>query len=284
MPIGKPSALDKLKMVYQEIIEGCSYSPKGFFIKHLCEIEQIELVRKRIEFVDFYIQQGIPLEEERLAIIRNNGEWTDQQEGDISAYKLTITDNENLIPSLMEAQRPGIRKVIENHKKTLINLLIERKQLIGTTAEELAEKDGTYFLAYLTLFKDRSCNQPIFKKWEDFESLEEPEIDKYMNAIDESIGHINDGSIRRIASLPFFLNAFSYSREAIYTFLNKPIYLLTNYQVHLFSLGSRNLSTISQSEGSPPECSDDSSIEEIVKWYDTQYSVMLGKRHQANNS
>ena len=112
-------------MVYQEIIEGCSYSPKGFFIKHLCEIEQIELVRKRIEFVDFYIQQGIPLEEERLAIIRNNGEWTDQQEGDISAYKLTITDNEKLIPSLMEAQRPGIRKVIENHKKTLVHHILQ---------------------------------------------------------------------------------------------------------------------------------------------------------------
>lgn len=270
-------------MVYQEIIEGCSYSPKGFFIKHLCEIEQIELTRKRIELVNDYVARGIPTEEERLTRLKEDGEWSDEKENDIVAYRQTLSDNERLIHTIIQQQQAGIRKVIEEHRQSLIKLLIERKTAIGITAEELTQKDSTYFMAYLALYRDRACLKPLFDSWEDFEALEEDKSTDYLQAIDNVLDRMNEQNIRKISVMPFFLNAFSYCKESIHTFLNKPISRLTNYQVHLFSLGSRNLNILSQSEGSPPDYFDKVSVDDILKWYDLQYSIIIGKRKQANH-
>lgn len=272
--------IDELKLIYQEIIEGCSYISDGYFVKHLCELEQIELTRKRIEFVQSYIKQGVPTEQERLIYLKENDEWGNQQEEDIKAYRQTIADTEKTLSSVIIQQQQSIKQIIESHKKELIRLLYRRREAIGTTAETLAEQDGTYFLAFLSLYKDRECNSRLFDTWEDFELLDDIDSQKYIRNIDITLERINEKNIKKIGCLPFFLNPFSYCKEAIHTFLNKPIYKLTNYQVHLFSTGSRNLNILAQSEASPPDYFDKVTIDEILKWYDTQYSVIIGKRNK----
>lgn len=267
-------------MVYQEIIQGGSHSPKGYYVKHLCELEQIELTRKRLEFIHSYIEHGIPTESERIERLKQDEDWSNEKEEDIKAYRQTISDNEKMILGIIPQQQPAIRKLIDENRKTLSNLLIERRNLIGITSEELANKDSSYFLAYLSLFKDPSFSKPLFNRWEEFEALDEVDSSGYLEAIDIALEKITEQNIRRISALPFFLNAFSYSKESIYTFLNKPISLLTNFQVHLFSLGSRNLNIISQAEGSPPDYFDKVCADEIIKWYDTQYQIILSKRNK----
>jgi len=268
-------------MVYQEIIEGCSRSPKGFFVKHLCELEQIELTRKRQELIKHYITEGIPTEEERLKVLEEEGEWTKEKEGDIIAYRQTIADNEKMLLTVIEQMQPKVKEIIEGHKKSLIALFMEKKIKLGTTAENMTERDMDYFMAYLTIFKDRACKEPMFTAWEEFENMPELKINDYMKAIDDTLIHINELNIRRISCMPFFLNPFSYCKESIHTFLNKPVSQLTNYQVHLFSLGSRNLNLMAHAEGSPPEYQDNVTADDIIKWYDIQYSVLLGKRKAA---
>ncbi len=267
-------------MVYQEIIEGCSYSPNGFFIKHLCDLEQIELTRKRIEFVNRYIEAGVPLEEERVKHLKENGDWSNEKDEDIKAYRQTLADNEKSLSNIIPQQQEPIRRMMDQHKKELIALMIERKMLIGTTAEELSDRDSTVFLAYLSLYKDRECKQKLFPNWEDFEALEEDESQKYLRAIDDAIARISEKNVKKIGCLPFFLNAFSYCKDSIHTFIRKPICELTNYQVLLFSAGSRNLNVLSEAEGSPPEYYDKTTADEILKWYDTQYSIIIGKRRK----
>lgn len=269
---------DTLKLIYQEIIEGCSYYSKGYFIKHLCELEQIELTRKRIEFVQSYIKAGIPTEDERLAQIKSEGEWSDTKDEDMKAYRQTIADTEKTLLSVIPQQQASIKKILKEHKDTLIKLIIEKKFLLGTTAEDLSERDCTYFFGYLSLYTDRSCKTRLFKSWEEFESLPEQESLSYINSIDTVLAKLTEQNIRKIGSLPFFLNSFSYCREAIHTFLDKPVCELTNYQVHLFSAGSRNLNILSQSEGSPPEYFGKTTADEVLRWYDTQYSIIIGKR------
>lgn len=280
----KPSEIDELRMVYQEIIEGCSYSSEGFFIKHLCDLEKIELTRKRIEFINKYIKEGIPTEKERLLHLKETEEWGGTQESDIFAYKQTISDNEKLVNTIIPQQQEAVKRIILEHKRSLFALLMQKKTLIGTTAEELADKDGSYFLAYLSLFADRECSKPLFSSWEDFDSLEENESNRYLNAIDDILCSLSEQNVRRISVLPFFLNAFSYSKETIHTFLNKPISRLTDYQVTLFSLGARNLNILSQAEGSPPEYFENTPIDEILRWYDLQYSIIIGKRKQSSHT
>lgn len=271
-------------MVYQEIIEGCSDSNKGYFVKHLCELEQIELVRKRAYFISRYKEQGIPVESERLAQIIESGEWNNTHEGDILAYRVTIMDNEKILPTVIPVQQMAIRRAIQDNRDALVKLLISRRMAIGTTAEELAEKDSTYFMAYISLYQNRECDKPLFSHWEAFDDLEEHEQEPYIKSIEETMAKFKEANIRRISALPFFLNPFSYSKDAVHTFLNKPMCRLTNYQVHLFSMGSRNLNILNQTEGSPPEYFEKTSADEILQWYDRQYSVIIGKRKMSTHS
>ena len=269
-------------MVYQEIVEGCSYSEKGFFVKHLSDLEQIELTRKRIEFIQQYVSKGIPTEDERLKQIMESSDWTEEKEGDIAAYRMTLIDNEKMFSTIIPIQQAAVRKAIDQHKKDLMKLLMARRMAIGTTAEELADRDGSYFLGYLSLYSDRLMTQRLFPTWEDFETLPESKQEEYQNAIDSVLSRFSELSVRKIAALPFFLNPFSYSKDAIYTFVDKPMCHLTNFQIHLFSLGARNLNILSQAEGSPPEYLEKTPAEELAKWYDLQYSIILGKRKQAH--
>lgn len=281
METATPLERDSLKMVYQEIVEGCSPSPKGFFIKHLCELEHIEVTRKRFDFINAYVAQGIPTEAERLKHLKESEEWTEEKEADIVAYRLTISDNEKMFSSVIPQQQPAILQLLEDNKKALRRLLMEKRQLIGTTAEEMAEKDSTSYLIFLSLFKDRACQNALFTSWDEFEAQEEIEIEGYIRAVDDVLGRIQELTIRKISALPFFLNSFSYCKENITVFLNRPISRLTNYQIHLFSLGTRNLNILTQAEGSPPEYFENVTAEEIIKWYDVQYSMILGRRKQA---
>lgn len=220
---------------------------------------------------------GIPMEVDRLSQITADGEWTDEKEQDIKAYKDTIADNLKFVSTVIAIQQPAIQKIIEEHKKNLLTLILEKRMLIGTTVEELTNKDSSIFSSYMSIYKDRQCKEKMFYSWEEFEDLEDDKMSFYIDAIDDAIINISDANIRTLGSMPFFLNVFSYSKDSIHTFLNKPIVELTNYQIHLFSYGTRNLNILSQSEGNPP---DNSSPEEICKWYDSQYSIILGKRNK----
>ena len=274
------SERDHLKMVYQEIIDGSS-PVKDFFVKHLSDVEFIDVTRKRLALFQKYKDDGIPTEEERLKVLRDSEEWTDQQESDIMAYRLTIADNEKSLISLIPEQQVAIQQLLNEHKQSLRKLLIEKRNLIGATAEECSERDSTAFLTFLSIFKDRECSRPMFSSWTEFEALPEEQIEMYTQAMDEVLGRIHDLTIRTISALPFFLNAFSYTKENVSMFVNRPVSRLTNYQIHLFSLGIRNLNILTQAEGSPPEYFDEVHAEEIIKWYDIQYSMILGKRKQA---
>jgi len=282
--MAKTSEIEELKFVYSEVVEGCSFFNSQFFVKHLCELEQIELNRKRIEFFYKYIKEGMPTEEERLIQLKASEEWLDEWESDILTYRQIISDNEKLLPTVISVQQPIIQKVIEENRKALIVLLTKRKILIGTTAEELSDRDAMYFLASASIFKDKELKVPMFSVWEEFEKLDEPAQDSYLSNLEKALEKIKESNIRKVSVLPFFLNPFSYCKEAPYTFLDRPVSRMTSYQTHLISLGLRNLNILSQSEGSPPECFDNVSIDDIVKWYDTQYSIIIGKRNrQAKN-
>ena len=276
MPQEVSSETNSLKIIYQEIINGSSFSDSGFYVKHLSDLDQIEITRRKEQIFFKYHRSGIPKEETRLKQLILDGEWSTEKENDIQAYSETIRDNEKLLFTIIEVQKPHIQKIIDEHKKSLLSLILEKRLIIGTTCEELTNRDVSTFFFYESIYKDKECKEKLFSSCEELDDLEEHQISIYSDAIDIVGERMSDLNIRKIASMPFFLNSFSYSKDAIWTFLNKPISQLTNYQMHLFSCGSRNMNVLSQSEGSPPE---DASPIDMAKWYDTQYSIILGKRN-----
>ena len=277
------SAIDELKIIYQEIIDGCSISSDGkVFFRHLTELDYIEVLRYRMVSFKRYVKEGLPSEQERLKTLFETEEWNQDKEDRITSLRLTISDNEkNLSKFVIAQQQAGIRKAISNDKEELLALLVDRHNMMGMTADELSNKESNMFTLYLSLYSDRACKVPLFKTFNEFESSEGQESDRLAEDMDTCLQKFSELKIRQVSIMPFFLNNFSYSKDNIHSFLQKPTVSFTSYQTLLFSLGQRNLNILSQSQGSPPEMYSDVSPNDVLTWYDQQYSVILGKRNAA---
>lgn len=272
------SELEELKIIYQEIIEGSS-PINGIYVKHLTELDNIEILRKRIEIFNRYVKEGVPSEKEKLKELEASEEWTKNDEDDILSLKYQLKDNEkNKSNLLLPQQREFVDKVLKELRKKLAQKLVARDQVLGITADKLGEQDAMSFMVYMSLHKDRACTQPLFKSYEEFEAQEEEEVEKYVRDIDITLSRFSDDKIRKLSVLPFFINAFSYSKDNVSTFVKRAMCDLTHFQVLLFSLGNRNINILSQTDVEPPEMLDDVKIDDIVLWYDKQYSVILGKQ------
>jgi len=276
------SEIDELRLLYYEIIQGSSYQPEiKLFVKHFSERDSFLLLRKRIELFHKYSDDGVPHEKELLANAIANEEWSEEKEHYILTLKYHISDNEKTIHNIIPQQRKGIEKIIENKRIELQNILIDRKGILGKSIEDLIDEDIGDYLSYLSFYKDENCKIPYIDFYEDFQNLEVQDINKLNSFLNKEYRRFSEENIKKVACMPFFLNKFSYSKEDIQSFFGIPVNDLTNNQTLLISLGVRNLNTLSQAEGAPPDINLDGKAFDIAKWYDLQASLMIAKRNQS---
>lgn len=271
--------LEKLKIIYYEIVAGCSYVANlDIYIKHFSDLDNIEITRTKNNLLNQYIKDGIPSYKDRIAFLKEQGEWLDKDEENITFLKTLIHDNEKNLKTIIAQQQGAILQVIKDKRLELTSALIKKRNLVGSTAEEFAERDTINYMAYRGIFKDPFCNERLFKSLEDFQNLEDEKLDLYTDSMDLALNDLNEENIRKIAAMPFFINIFSYVKDDVSTFFKKPMTELSNYQFLLISLGSRNLGILSATEGEPPEIITDNDIQQRVDFFDKEYSVLLGKR------
>lgn len=270
--------IEQLKIIYQEIVLGYSQSTQGYFVRHLNDLDHIDILRQRIFIYNKYITEGVPSEASQIKSLIERGEWTQQQEDKILELKYIISDNEKNV-NLIKEQQWAVKAIIKQKRQELVTLLIERQELIGLTADNASERESYSYLVYISLFKNTECKDPLFTTFDEFSNIEETRAEAYAKEVETLLSRFKENNIRKISTLPFFLNPFSYSKERVHTFIDKPISKLTNYQMLLFSLGTRNINILSQAEGEPPELLDDVQPQKIVDWYDQNYSIILGKQN-----
>jgi hypothetical protein len=270
--------IESLKIIYKEVIEGCSYIDEtGLYVKHLTEVEHGELARRKaLHFKKFKIE-GLQTEEDRLKQMLETGEWSKEKEDAIIDTRYLVADNEKNLPKVIPEQQSFIQKIIDEHKKKLKELVDEKDSIMGLTVEGATERESISYYIYLVFYKDSGLTQRTFLAPDDVSEVED--LGYYIRMINESVSRISEDKLRKIAVMPFFLNYFSNCKDSVYNFLCKPIYQLTSNQITLFSFGSRNLNLLSQAEGSPPELIGDVPLQAIVDWYDMQYSIILGRRN-----
>lgn len=274
------SEIDELKLIYYEILAGSSFDAElKLYVKHFSEKESHLILKKRIELFNYYIKEGVP---DELTLLKNaleTGEWTKEKEDKILELKFLISDNEKNIHNIIIQQRKGIEAIIEAKKKELSEILWDRKNILGRHVEDLIDDDINDYVSYLSLFKDEECKTPIIDSYQEFEKIEISDLNRLDKAINRQYLRISNEKIRQIACMPFFLNRFSYSKEDIASFLGKSIIHQTHYQNHIFSLGVRNLNILSQAEGNPPDLNLEATPQDVLKWYDIQNSILIGKRN-----
>lgn len=277
---------EQLRIIYNEIIAGCSFSAsKKVFVKHLTESENASIVKRRhVAFDHYHKEEGIPSQKEKVEQLYADGRWTKQNDERIEDLKQIISDNEKMMKTVLVEQQAVIKFMVEKDRKELKQLLEEKSDLVGPTADDYAEKESYHQLLSLSFYRDEAMTQKIFGSIEDVQDLEIDEIGEYSDALEETFAKLKEENVRKISVLPFFVNPFSFCKDHVYTFLNKPIAHLSSFQLMLISLGSRNLNVLSQAQGEPPELLGDTKIQDVIDWYDQQYSILLGKRNTSGQT
>lgn len=278
------SEYESLRIIYNEIIQGFSYSEKlNLYIKHLTESENVQIVKRRRGILDRVRSEGLPSEADKLKELEKEGIWTSTDEKEISEYKIIIADNERHMSTALPEFKASLQAMIDKYKGELTQLLYKRANAIGKVAEHIAEQDSFDFLIYLTLHKDITLTEKVFKNSDEVSDMDE-EIMPYSIELDTVFGKLRDDKIRKISVLPFFLNAFSFTKENLADFLGKPIYYLTSFQLSLFSLGSRNLNIQANADDVLPDMSSpDVGLQELADWHDKQHSILLGKQQHGKS-
>ncbi len=270
--------IEQLRLIYYEILAGVTPEiDTKFYIKHFSESESHLLAQKRSELILFYVKEGVPNDAELLKNAIANEEWSEDKENYVRFLKQAITDNEQNLNNLIIEQRHIISARIDEDRKELSKIQHERQEILGRSVEDLVDEDINEYVAYLSFYKDKKCSEHLLPTYEEFQNQDMEVISRLNKCLYKYSQRVNDESIQKIACFPIFLNKFSYCKDNVYQFLGVPMAHLTHHQNYLVSLGARNLFVGSQSKGTPPDLNTVISLEESVKWYNREHSIITAK-------
>ena len=90
----------KRRRIFRDIVRGYSSTiidDKEVFVKHLTPHDQVELEEIEERYHQIALKRGVPTEEEMLAYLKEEGEWTKEDEK-------VIEDKKFFIQSLSQAK------------------------------------------------------------------------------------------------------------------------------------------------------------------------------------
>lgn len=271
------SEIEELKLIYHDVVNGYSlYHPKKIYVKHFSEDSYARILLKKSHLILSYKDEGLPSTSQREEEIIKENLWSQDREDRILQLKYLVSDNEKYAQGMMiPYQKNAILEMVNKHKRELLEILREKDGVLGPTCEKLAERESENFFIQELFFKDEGLKTRCFSE-EEMEDLEYEELREYKEILNAVLARIGEADLEKIACLPFFLNSLSIIKERPECLFDNKISRLTFNQHSLLTSGLRNLNIGSQTEGSPPSLID-GSVDDLVRWYTSQYSILLGK-------
>ncbi len=226
-----------LKSIYAEIIRGASptrIGPNFLYIRHPSTVESAELEYKYEEFLKEAINSGIETSEEKEKYLISVGLWSNEKNLEILKWKeflksMAITKSK----LLLKADIDGLNTQIQEGELQLLGLEMEKREILGLTAENYASQKFNDVTVLNSFFIDSGLKTLFFQKHEEIDSSE---INLYLENYSEVIHKFREENIKRLAIQPFFQNTYYLSENDIYKYYGKPIIDLTIYQISLFNL------------------------------------------------
>lgn len=261
-----------LRKLYKDIVLGYSYiASENIYIKHPSELDLGAIEDFYIQYLNEAKIKGLPDEKEKIKELCAAEIWSEEKEKSILFNKKEIFNlNETLKKIFIKSQITSINNQINNIQKELDILLLEKEELLGLTAEKYANKKSNEMIIYKSIFKDENLNIFLFSE-DSFEELEAKELSKYIIIYNTIINNFSSKNVKKIAALPFFLNAMFLSEDNVHDFYGKPIIKLSNFQQELFSTGRMYKSVILKGINPREEYYED--LDELVNWYELNKNI-----------
>ena len=263
----------KLRRIFAEICAGfsvCSFNDRTVYFKHLNSIDTLETDYYYDLFYGNAVKDGVFSEEEKLKYLIDNGLWLKSKEESIQTETNNLRElynNKRKVYSLREIE--SYKSQIRESENFIANLMNEKYELIGDTAENYAQRQMDLMLVQKSFFKDSIFKEPLYQN-EDFKNLVSEEIDSLIDLHRSILKNLSDTNIKQIAIKSFFCNLF-YLTESLVDFFGKSISELTKYQVNLLTYGSYFKNILSNAEGIPQDVLNDAT--KLEEWHSGKVNI-----------
>jgi len=269
------------RLVYVDIVRGYSLDESGtYYIKHFTELDTAETERKRQLYLREATRFGLTSEKERLDVLARFGHWSTEDE---QSYQTAIEEITGLEISarklIIPSQKEEIEARIQTKRRENQKNFTTRAQLLGLTKETHANRKAAEHHILSSFYKDSALSVPQFSQ-EELDNLSENDLQIFMDIYRSTHEVFSEKNMKRIAVCPFFLSAYLVSNDNPYFFFGKHIAYLTIYQLSLFGRGSYYKMIMEETPARPPdEFYED--LSQVIRFYDQQYSIILGKRNKS---
>lgn len=272
-----------IKNIFYEIIKGysCDYA-ENLFIKHFTELEKIEIIKKRQEILARAKIKGLRTQREVLAFLASEKIWTQDNEDSIAELELSIQDNSKMLERLVfDNKKQSLAAAIKGMEVKLSALKAKRSEIVGLTAEKYADEKYLNYFLFFAFYKDESITERYFSK-QDFDDLEDEEIEKYFLIYSNNLKKFNDENFKKVAVTPVFLNLSGFAYEDSSLFLGKNVMQYTTYQFEIFNLLKRNMRVISETSSDIISIHSQTKYSDLIRWYNDQSDAIELRNKKAS--
>ena len=233
-----------------------SFQGKDIYIKHLSLKDQRYLHKYYDKYVKIALDKGLESEEDRIKAVMEDGMWSSEEDTQISTLRFE-TDNlkktQKVLP--LRSQREKLEEDIDAKLSELSDLEDRRREVIGKTAEDYANRRSNDEILRFLLFKDQELTEHLYTD-DQFGDLEVWEVAK-LTLLQKSIQErLSDEKIQEAVLRPFFAMYLSFCENS-YAFYEKPITQLTIYQLRVILFGRMFYNIFQYTEDIPDHIRED---------------------------
>lgn len=278
---------NRLRLLFVDILKGyslCYYKNNKLYFKHNTSFDSGDIDHIKEEFLNRARSKGLFTEKDKEKYIIKENLWSEDKNKEIDKLKSDISGLKQTKSKLFKNDDINeINKYLDDKKIQLINLITEKKELLGFTVEDYANKKINEYYMFSSLFKDKDLNNKFFSEQE-FDELEDVDISDILKIYDNINKSFTEINLKKIALSAHYLNLFNLCEENIYNFYGKPIIYLTFYQMEVFGYAKYFKNALSEAKHRPPdEYYDDP--EKLIEWLESSKNAeeVLNKTEQNHN-
>lgn len=266
---------NKLRLLFIDILKGYSlsyYKSNKLYFKHNTSFDSGEIDHLKQEFIEKAKRNGLPTEDQKEEYLISENIWSKESNEKIKKLKSDISTLRQTKSKLFKSDDINeFNKKIDEKKLELITLTVERKDLLGFTVEDYANKKINEYYMFNSLFKDKNLKDRYFSEQE-FDELENKDISEILTIYNDINKNFVETNLKKISLSSYYLSLFNLCDENAYNLYGKPIVYLTFYQMEIFGYARYFKNALSEAKHKPAnEYYEDP--EKLIEWLESSKNV-----------
>lgn len=278
---------NKIRLLFIDILKGYTeayYKNNKIYFKHNTSFDSGDIDSKRQDFIRRAKNNGLPTEEEKEKYLIIEKLWSKEKNDEIQRIKSYISNLKTTKSKLFRNEEIDfVNKQINDENLKLIGLISERKELLGFTVEDYANKKVNEYYMFNSLFRDKFLKERYFSESE-FDELENKDISEIIEIYNTINSSFSEKNLKKIGLSSFYLSLYNMCEDNPYYFYGKPIIHLTFYQIEVFSYSRYFRNALSEAKHKPAdELYQDP--EKLIDWLESSKNAeeVLNKTNTKEN-